>query len=84
MNKQLALIALATLSFAGSAGAADLPSRKAPIVAPPSLTWTGLYVGANIGGAWSGNNSGSLQVYGGAPALSAVPLGRNVFNKGLA
>jgi outer membrane immunogenic protein len=84
MKKQLALVAMATLSIAGSlAGtslAADLPSRKAPVVAPPPLTWTGLYVGANIGGAWSGSNSGSLQVWGGPPALSAVPLGSNVFN----
>lgn len=80
MNRKLALVAMATLSFAGTSLAADLPSRKAPVVAPPALTWSGLYVGANIGGAWSGNNSGSLQVFGGAPALSAVPLGSNVFN----
>lgn len=81
MKKKLALVALATISFAGSAAAADLPSRKAPVVAPPpTLTWTGLYIGANAGGAWSGNNSGTLKVYGGAPALSVVPLGHNVFN----
>jgi len=44
------------------------------------MSWTGFYVGANAGGAWSGNNSGSLQVFGGTPALSAIPVGRNVFN----
>jgi outer membrane immunogenic protein len=44
------------------------------------MSWTGFYVGANAGGAWSGNNSGSLQVFGGTPALSAIPVGRKVFN----
>ena len=80
MDKKIALAAALAASFSGSALAADLPSKKAPVVAPPALSWTGFYVGANAGGLWSGNNSGSLQVYGGAPALSAIPVGRNVFN----
>jgi len=44
------------------------------------MSWTGFYVGANAGGAWSGNNSGNLQVYGGTPALSVIPVGRQVSN----
>ena len=80
MDKKIALAAALVASVSGSALAADLPSKKAPVVAPPALTWTGFYVGANAGGLWSGNNSGNLQVYGGAPALSAIPVGRNVFN----
>ena len=84
MDKKIALAAALVASFSGSALAADLPSKKAPVVAPPVLSWTGFYVGANAGGLWSGNNSGSLQIYGGqpglTPALSAIPAGRNVFN----
>ena len=80
MDKKIALAAALAASFAGSALAADLPSKKAPVAAPPVMSWTGFYVGANAGGAWSGNNSGSLQVYGGAPALSAIPVGNKVFN----
>lgn len=80
MDKKIALAAALVASFSGSALAADLPSKKAPVVAPPALTWTGFYVGANAGGLWSGNNSGNMQVYGPVPGLSAVPVGRQVSN----
>ena len=42
-----------------SAFAADLPAQtytKAP-VAPVAYNWTGFYVGGNVGGAWSDDNS---------------------------
>src|SRR5262249_50501059 len=39
----------------GSASAADLP--VSPPVAPQSFTWTGFYIGANAGYAWSDGNS---------------------------
>ena len=29
------------------------PGPKGPVLAPPVYDWSGLYVGANIGGAWS-------------------------------
>ncbi|WP_442756839.1 outer membrane protein [Methylocystis sp. JAN1] len=65
--KKLALIAAASFA-AGSAFAADLPSRKeAPVYVPPPplLTWTGFYAGVNIGGGWSANsvNPNSLAPY---------------------
>jgi outer membrane immunogenic protein len=51
----LILLAAATIGLAASqASAADLP-RKAPAYippAPPPITWTGCYFGANIGGAF--------------------------------
>src|SRR4051812_11460111 len=43
---------------AAPALAADLPVRpappvyKAPVVAPPGWSWTGCYIGGNVGGAW--------------------------------
>jgi outer membrane immunogenic protein len=46
-----ALAALSTVSLA-----ADLPARKtapAPYVAAPIFTWTGFYVGAQVGAAWT-------------------------------
>jgi outer membrane immunogenic protein len=57
--KKLALSVAALAISAGAALAADLPSRKAPILPPPPPPppmWTGFYVGLNAGGAWSGNN----------------------------
>jgi len=46
-----ALLALGT----GVASAADLPVKAppAPVYAPPIFTWTGFYIGGNIGAAWA-------------------------------
>jgi outer membrane immunogenic protein len=52
MNKLPVAAGLALALVAGSALAADLPSRKAPpayIPPPPVFSWTGLYGGVNIG-----------------------------------
>ena len=56
----LSVAAIALAISAGSALAADLPSRKeAPppvYIAPaPVATWTGFYVGLNLGGGWASN-----------------------------
>ncbi|MBB4196239.1 hypothetical protein CCR94_12175 [Rhodoblastus sphagnicola] len=61
MLKRLApaLIAL----VAGPALAADLPSTKAaPVFVPPVVAydWTGLYIGADVGGAWAEGRYSSL------------------------
>lgn len=63
MNRFLATAIALGVIGAGSALAADLPSRKGPVVAPyiapPVFTWTGFYVGANAGYAF-GNMGGNL------------------------
>jgi outer membrane immunogenic protein len=59
MRRQILLASVGAIAIAGSAFAADLPSRAPPPVylpPPPIFTWTGLYVGLNAGYTWSNNN----------------------------
>jgi outer membrane immunogenic protein len=70
MKKFVAAAALAALGFVGVASAADM-STKVPVMAAPTpvFSWTGFYLGAQGGAAWSnstideqasfGNNSGT-------------------------
>jgi outer membrane immunogenic protein len=60
----LAGVAVAGLvAGAGAASAADLPARTAPIAPAPMIpaipifTWTGFYVGAQVGYAWGNSNN---------------------------
>jgi outer membrane immunogenic protein len=75
MNKKV-LLASTTVSglvLAGPALAADLPVKAPPIVAAPAFSWTGCYIGGQVGGArgqkeWD-DFSGSLfsNLFGGPP-----------------
>src|SRR5262245_60740698 len=56
--KRSLLAGVSIAALMSVANAADLP-RKAPIMAPAALplpSWTGCYVGANVGGGWGRNN----------------------------
>src|SRR5271165_2681493 len=69
----LAGVAVSAL-FGGSANAADL-ARPAPAYAPPPVlvplfTWTGCYVGGNVGGIWAAD-TWSDSVFGGFGSSTA-------------
>ena len=60
---KIAATAVALSTMVGSAFAADLPSRKAPMIMappPPVFTWSGFYFGLNAGGTFGNKNNGSL------------------------
>ena len=60
-------VAALGLIAAGAASAADLPSRKGPVVAPvyvPAFTWTGFYVGANAGWGFGNMKSRGVNAFG--------------------
>jgi outer membrane immunogenic protein len=59
--KKFLLSSVAFLGLATGAMAADLPSRTmapmAPISAIPVFTWTGFYIGAQVGYAWNDSDN---------------------------
>ena len=78
-NSFLGIVALFVISVSVTARAADMPVKAPP--AEPPYNWSGLYFGANFGGAWT---SGSLNIpgnnlYGGITEfIGGVQLGYNV------
>src|SRR5689334_11806598 len=80
----LAMTAAAALAIPAAAQAADL-AVKAPIYkAPPPVeifTWTGCYIGGNVGGKWA-RTDGSVNIpaatgAGGASPASTLLLARD-------
>jgi outer membrane immunogenic protein len=56
----LTAMALAVIDASLPARAADLSRpyyNRAPVYAPPAYSWTGFYVGAHLGGAFSGDSN---------------------------
>jgi len=54
MIRRILLASASALALAGTAAAADLPSRAPPpVYLPPPPTWTGFYVGVNAGYEWA-------------------------------
>jgi outer membrane immunogenic protein len=82
MNKLVASLGIiSVVVFAGAASAADLPLKAAPM-ATPSYSWTGFYVGGNVGGGWGSDNninyvsdpagSGLFFAAGGTPNVTSI------------
>jgi opacity protein-like surface antigen len=74
-------VAFVVLGVSVAAHAADMPVKAPPPAVAAPYNWSGLYIGANFGGAWT---SGSLNIpgnnfYGGITEfIGGVQLGYNV------
>ena len=79
MRHWLCTLSAAAILASGSAFADDLGRGPPPAPLPPPLptfTWTGFYIGANAGGAWSDEGFGfRTPVAGAISAVCGVPAG---------
>ena len=86
MNRFKCALLTAVAGFASIASAADMPTKApvGPVVMP--FSWSGLYVGVNLGGGW-GNSTGDLDSFSSsfAPSVAggAVPGSLGVKSSGV-
>jgi outer membrane immunogenic protein len=82
MKKILGTVAALALAMPLAAQAADLPARpmyKAPVAAPvPYFSWTGCYIGGNLGGKWEAHRDGSVTI----PGVGGLATSTFVFDDG--
>jgi outer membrane immunogenic protein len=93
MNTKL-LIGVAALAAMGTpAFAADMPLKAPPVVAPVLYSWTGFYVGGNLGYSWGRANTdltettqttttATITTLAGTPIASATVVGTPVVFRG--
>jgi outer membrane immunogenic protein len=68
MRRQILLASVGAIAIAGSAFAAEPPPVYVP--PPPIFTWTGLYLGGQIGYAWARDNGDIINP---APGIAGLP-----------
>jgi outer membrane immunogenic protein len=87
MIRKLLMASVATATIAGSALAADLPSRHAPppaFIPPPVMTWTGFYVGVNGGGIWNSSRVVTTGLDAGIPLIPFIFTGGGLVSRAAA
>ena len=82
MSRRAVSWAALLVALPGLAAAADLPSKKGPIIPPPVFTWDGWYAGTMIGYGFSHvteTSSGVASPFN-APGLATGYLGNSVWD----
>jgi len=70
----IVIAAMTTVAFTQIATAADMPTKAAPApVVAPAPSWTGFYIGANVGGAWTNGANNTFADPGNAAFASCGP-----------
>jgi len=67
MNRTLIAVAAAATLVGTSALAADMAVKAPPLPPPPVFTWTGFYIGGNVGYGWGRDTTGIIP--GPTPAI---------------
>jgi outer membrane immunogenic protein len=83
MIRKFSMATAVLIAATGSALAADLPSRRPPppvYTPPPLFTWTGVYVGGDIGYGWGKDSVSSLgtNTFLGSSTASGVVGGAHI------
>src|SRR5215213_6482227 len=77
--KKLVIVLTALAALTGSASAADLRARpytKAPAAVPTAVaSWTGCYIGAGGGGAYTNNDHHTVDTVIGVPSAANTTAG---------
>ena len=69
MRRQILLASVGAIAIAGSAFAADLGPPPVYVPPPPIFSWTGLYLGGQVGYAWARDNGAIINPAPGIPGL---------------
>jgi len=59
--KKFLLSSVALAGLTAGAVAADLPMRAAPVAVAPAFTWTGFYIGVNVGSGWRNRDNNEFR-----------------------
>jgi outer membrane immunogenic protein len=73
--KKILVAGVAAAAFCSApAIAADMPMKAAPMAAPAAFSWTGCYLGGNVGGAWGRDSDWEFELggTGGHPKYSGA------------
>jgi outer membrane immunogenic protein len=84
MIRKLLLASVGAIALTGSALAADLPSRAPPPVYLPPVpifTWTGIYIGGQIGYAWGQDHNDFVGSFPAGPLLATGVFFDNTFGQ---
>src|ERR1044071_7745068 len=74
--KRVLFAAVGLMALAGlPAAAADLPTKAPVLKAPPVelWTWTGFYIGGNVGYSWGRSDTDLVDFFNPATGLSITP-----------
>jgi outer membrane immunogenic protein len=72
LNKLSGVVVASSVLIAaglGAASAADMPVKASPLPPVPSFSWTGCYIGGDVGGAWIRDRDNETVRATGAPSL---------------